>query len=155
MASTAIYGRDFDSALEQGLAPEQFKYRFLVEGDSWMDRSSVTQASLPLALAKAFDNAGESALFINLSMFGDTMRRISECLNDEFLLWVNEAFNWKFDALLLSAGGLAGCSAGRWPARALRKRNAAEPAAEQPAGRRRYSRDRVPHPRPGRHSRSC
>jgi hypothetical protein len=105
MASTAIYGRDFDSALEQGLAPEQFKYRFLVEGDSWMDRSSVTQASLPLALARAFDNAGESALFINLSMFGDTMRRISECLNDEFLLWVNEAFDWRFDALLLSAGG--------------------------------------------------
>jgi hypothetical protein len=105
MTSKAIYGRDFDRALEQGLAPEQFKYRFLVEGDSWMDRSSLTQASLPLALAKAFDDAGESVLLINLSMFGDTMRRISECLNDEFAQWLNTPLGWKFDALLFSAGG--------------------------------------------------
>ena len=105
MASKAIYGRDFEIELDQGLAPEQFKYRFLVEGDSWMDRSSLAQASLPLALAKAFDDAGESALFINLSMFGHTMRRISESLNDEFLQWITTPFGWKFDALLFSAGG--------------------------------------------------
>ena len=105
MASKAIYGRDFEVELDQGLAPEQFKYRFLVEGDSWMDRSSLAQASLPLALAKAFDDAGESALFINLSMFGHTMRRISESLNDEFLQWITTPFAWKFDALLFSAGG--------------------------------------------------
>ena len=105
MASKAIYGREFDAELERGLAPEQFKYRFLVEGDSWMDRSSLVQASLPLALAKAFDDAGESALFINLSMFGDTMRHISDCLNDEFHQWITTPFGWKFDALLFSAGG--------------------------------------------------
>lgn len=105
MASKAIYGRNFEIELDQGLAPEQFKYRFLVEGDSWMDRSSAIQASLPLALAKAFDDAGESALLINLSMFGDTMRRISETLNDEFAQWINTPWTWKFDALLFSAGG--------------------------------------------------
>lgn len=105
MASKAIYGTDFEIELDQGLAPEQFKYRFLVEGDSWMDRSSLAQASLPLALAKTFDDDGESALFINLSRFGHTMRRISESLNDEFLQWINTPFGWKFDALLFSAGG--------------------------------------------------
>jgi hypothetical protein len=115
MDSKAIYGRDFESAVDQGLAPEQFKYRFLVEGDSWMDRSSLVQASLPLALAKAFDDAGESALFINLSMFGDTMRHISDCLNDEFFQWINTPLAWKFDALLFSAGGNDFIDAARGP----------------------------------------
>lgn len=105
MASMAIYGRDFDRALDQGLAPEQFKYRFLVEGDSWMDRSSLTQASLPLALAQAFDDAGESVLLINLAMAGDTLRRISDCMKDEFAQWLNTPLAWKFDALLFSAAG--------------------------------------------------
>jgi hypothetical protein len=57
MPSRVIYGRDFNVALDQGLAPEQFKYRFLVEGDSWMDRSAPTQASLPWSLANRFDAA--------------------------------------------------------------------------------------------------
>ena len=38
MASVVVYSRDFDRYLDMGLAPEQFKYRFLAEGDSWMDR---------------------------------------------------------------------------------------------------------------------
>lgn len=106
MFSKAIYSRDFAAEINQGtLAPEQFKYRFLVEGDSWMDRSSIVQASLPLALAKAFDDAGEGALFINLSSFGDTMRHISDSLNDELLQWINHQFSWTFDALLFSAAG--------------------------------------------------
>ncbi len=116
MASKVMYGRDFDRELENGLAPEQFKYRFLVEGDSWMDRSSASKPSLPAALAEAFDDAGESALFINLSMFGDTLRRIGDCLNDEFLQWVTTQFAWKFDALLLSAGGNDFIDAARDPA---------------------------------------
>lgn len=131
MASKAIYGRDFEIELDQGLAPERFKYRFLVEGDSWMDRSSLAQASLPLALAKAFDDAGESALFINLSMFGHTMRRISESLNDEFLQWINTPFGWKFDALLFSAGGNDFIDAARDPDAGqglLRRSTQSEPA---------------------------
>jgi hypothetical protein len=105
MASVVVYSRDFDRYLDLGLAPEQFKYRFLAEGDSWMDRSSLLTASLPSYLADAMDNAGESVLIVNCAMFGDTMRRIGECLNTDFALWLRHTFAWKFDALLLSAAG--------------------------------------------------
>ncbi len=105
MSFTVIHGDDFDRYLDQGLAPEQFDYRFLVEGDSWMDRSAATSASLPAYLAQALEAGGKDVLIINLALFGDTMRRIGECLNDRFHQWVNTAFIWKFDAILLSAGG--------------------------------------------------
>ncbi len=105
MASVVVTSRDFDRYLDLGLAPEQFKYRFLVEGDSWMDRSSLLTASLPSFLADAMDSAGDSVLIINLSMFGDTLRRIGECLNHDFSQWLHHSFAWKFDALLLSAAG--------------------------------------------------
>ena len=139
MTSRAIYGRDFDGELERGLAPEQFKYRFLVEGDSWMDRSSLVQASLPLALAKAFDDAGESALFINLSMFGDTMRHISDCLNDEFHQWITTPLGWKFDALLFSAGGNDFIDAARDPGPGQR-----HPGADRAGGGRLHRRRLLP-----------
>ena len=100
--SIAIYGRDFARYVERGLAPEQFTYRFLAEGDSWMERSSAFTASLPDYLARAIDDAGESALIINLAMYGDSMRRIGESVGGEFGRWLND---WDFDAILLSAGG--------------------------------------------------
>jgi hypothetical protein len=105
MSSVVLASRDFDRALDQGLAPEQFKYRFLAEGDSWMDRSSALTGSLPVYLARAMDAAREEVLIINLSMFGDTLRRIGECLNSDFAGWVNSTWGWSFDALLLSAAG--------------------------------------------------
>jgi hypothetical protein len=105
MSSLVITSRDFDRALDQGLAPERFKYRFLAEGDSWMDRSTALSGSLPIYLARAMDAAREEVLIINLSMFGDTMRRIGECLNPDFAGWMNSTWDWRFDALLLSAGG--------------------------------------------------
>jgi hypothetical protein len=105
MASVVVYSRDFDRYLDMGLAPEQFKYRFLAEGDSWMDRSSLTTASLPSYLADAMDARGDSVLIVNCSMFGDTMRRVCECLNTDFAGWLRHTFAWKFDALLLSAAG--------------------------------------------------
>ncbi len=116
MASVVVYSRDFDRYLDMGLAPEQFKYRFLAEGDSWMDRSSLTTASLPNYLAHAMDAAGESVLIVNCSMFGDTMRRVGECLNTDFALWLRHTFAWKFDALLLSAAGNDFIDAARDPA---------------------------------------
>lgn len=105
MTSVVVYSRDFDRYLDLGLAPEQFKYRFLAEGDSWMDRSSLTTASLPQYLARTMDHAGDAVLIVNLSMFGDTMRRIGECLNSDFSQWLHHTFAWQFDALLLSAAG--------------------------------------------------
>lgn len=109
MASRVIYSHAFMEEVENGsLVPESFDYFFLCEGDSWMDRSSVTQMSLPWALARIFrDGArGDDALFINLSRFGHTLRHIADCLNDDFHQWLNtENMGFTFDALLFSAAG--------------------------------------------------
>ena len=105
MASVVINSNEFQQRFDNGLEPRNFRYRFLVEGDSWMDRSSVTQPSLLARLAPAMDAGGDDCLFINLSRFGETIRRINECLNTDFRQWLRHGFNWKFDAILLSAGG--------------------------------------------------
>lgn len=105
MSSLVIYSNEFDGQLNNGLAPEKFKYRFLVEGDSWMDRSAMFHTSLLQQLAHEYDLRHESALFINLAIFGDTMRKIGEQAGREFAKWLNTDFNWRFDAILLSAGG--------------------------------------------------
>ncbi|MBA2676050.1 hypothetical protein [Ramlibacter sp.] len=107
MASRVLYSHEYSREMNQGtLDPDAFDYRFLCEGDSWMDRSSPTQLSLPWALAKTFHGGkGNRALFINLSRFGHTLRRIGDSLNDDFLQWLNTDMGWRFDALLFSAGG--------------------------------------------------
>ena len=106
MASQIVSSVDFQRLLDLGLLnPHRFKYRFLVEGDSWMDRSSATKPSLLESLAPEFDAQNEDVLFINLSHFGDTLRRISECMGHEFKLWLRTDFPWKFHAILLSVGG--------------------------------------------------
>lgn len=107
MASRIVSSVDFDQLVNLGqLFPDQFNYRFLVEGDSWMDRSSFNKPSLLEFLAPEFDARREDALFINLSHFGDTMRRIRDCMGKEFKLWLRTYFNnWRFDAILLSVGG--------------------------------------------------
>ena len=105
MQSLVINSNEFPQRFDNGLVPETFKYRFLVEGDSWMDRSSAFQPSLLAKLAPAMDATNDDCLFINLSRFGDTIRRINECLNTDFRQWLRHGFNWKFDAILLSAGG--------------------------------------------------
>ncbi len=106
MASKIVTDAEFSNGLNNGsLVPSNFKYKFLVEGDSWMDRSAAFKPSLLQKLAPAMDAGHDDTLFINLSMFGDTMRRINQCLSPLFTQWVNHTFNWKFDAILLSAGG--------------------------------------------------
>jgi hypothetical protein len=107
MPSHVVYDIAYDREVDQGLlAPEQFDYWFLCEGDSWMDRSSLTQLSLPWSLARTFKGRrGSRALFVNLSRFGDTLRHIGDCLNDTFHQWVTTPLPFRFDALLLSAGG--------------------------------------------------
>ncbi|WP_411879671.1 hypothetical protein [Polaromonas sp. YR568] len=104
MQSLVMYSNEFSGHLNNGLAPEQFKYRILVEGDSWMDRSAMVHTSLLQSLAPEMDAGGEAVLFINLAIFGDTMRRMGQNKRD-FVQWVRTAFGWKFDAILLSAGG--------------------------------------------------
>lgn len=100
--SVAIYGSEFPRHIDQGLAPEQFRWRFLAEGDSWMERSSAFTASLPDYLAREMEAAHEPTLIVNLALFGDTMRRIGEVVEGDFAQWVNFM---AFDAILLSAGG--------------------------------------------------
>ena len=116
MQSVVINGTEFDKAFDNGLVPQNFKYRFLTEGDSWMDRSSATRPSLLQSLAPAMDAGGDDVLIINLSRFGDTMRRIGECLSPEFSQWITTQFAWKFDAILFSAGGNDFIDAARDPA---------------------------------------
>jgi hypothetical protein len=107
MPSRVVYSHAFDEEVDRGtLVVEDFDHYFLCEGDSWMDRSSMTQMSLPWALAKTFHGPrGRRALFINLSRFGDTLRHISDCLNQDFQQWLTTPLGLRFDALLLSAGG--------------------------------------------------
>lgn len=105
MSSLVIYGNEFAGHIDNGLVPQSFKYRFLAEGDSWMDRSAMFSTSLLQQLAPAMDAGGDDVLIINVAMFGDTMRRIGDCAKRDFKMWVNTQFNWKFDGLLLSAGG--------------------------------------------------
>jgi len=106
MSSLAIYGNEFHGYLSNGLAPEFFQYRLLAEGDSWMDRSSTFHTSLLQKLAQEMDRRGHEVLIINVAVFGDTIRRMGEQAQDEFGLWVNTQFDrWRFDGVLLSAGG--------------------------------------------------
>lgn len=116
MSSLVIYGNEFEGHIENGLAPESFKYRFLVEGDSWMDRSAMFHTSLLQKLAPEMDAHHESCLFINIAMFGDTMRRIGNINNVDLAQWLETQFAWKFDAVLLSAGGNDYIDAARDPA---------------------------------------
>lgn len=116
MKSLVMYSNEFERQLDMGLSPERYKYRFLAEGDSWMDRSSMFETSLLQKLASAMDDVNEPVLIINLAMFGDTMRRIGSMAGGDFKLWLNTAFpRWKFDALLLSAGGNDFIDAAREP----------------------------------------
>ncbi len=106
MASRIVNSVDFDQLLNIGqINPHAYRYRFLVEGDSWMDRSSAIHPSLLASLAPAFDALHEDVLFINLSRFGDTLRRIRDCMGDDFQQWLTTPMGWRFDAILLSVGG--------------------------------------------------
>jgi hypothetical protein len=67
-----------------------------------MDRSGPASGSLPEALATEMDRRNISALTINLSTAGHTMRKISDMMGGEFKRWLT----WgDYDGILLSAGG--------------------------------------------------
>jgi hypothetical protein len=103
MTSKAIYARDWGTEIANGLQPETFHTLLLCEGDSWMDRSSMTQLSLPWALEDSFNASGDDVLLVNLSHFGDTLVHIGEHVNTEFRAWLDTS--WRYAAILVSAGG--------------------------------------------------
>jgi lysophospholipase L1-like esterase len=119
MASVVMYGNEYFGQIDNGLTPAHFKYRFLVEGDSWMDRSSMFHTSLLQCLAPEFDAENDDVMFVNVSMFGDTMRRMGSQATGDFASWLNDDLGWKFDAVLLSAGGNDFIDAARDPAAGL------------------------------------
>ena len=105
MSSIVMYGNEYFGQIDNGLTPAHYKYRILVEGDSWMDRSSMFHTSLLQCLAPVFDKSFEDVMFVNVAMFGDTMRRMGGQAQNDFSSWLNDDLGWKFDAILLSAGG--------------------------------------------------
>lgn len=106
MTSRILTGFDCaNPAVWDTVDPHAFKYRILVEGDSWMDRSTLFAPSLLPYLATLFDKSKQSVLFINIARFGDTMEHMGGGKNRELELWIKTQFPWKFDAMLLSGGG--------------------------------------------------
>ncbi|OWQ45757.1 hypothetical protein CDL60_18000 [Roseateles noduli] len=103
MNSLVVKPIDFDRMyVNQGLGVGDFKYIFLAEGDSWMERSAVLQGSLPDFLSYYMDSHHEPVLIINLAMFGDELRRIGTVQREAFKYWLKQ---FKYDAVLFSAGG--------------------------------------------------
>lgn len=102
MPSIAVTGHQYlqDPSSVEGLGP--FAYRFLAEGDSWMDKSTPVLGSLPQFLAEEMNKQGRSILVINISTAGDTLRRITDMMQGEFAWWLNQ---FHYDSILLSAGG--------------------------------------------------
>lgn len=103
MQSIVVKPLDFQRVIvDQGLGAVDFKYVFLAEGDSWMERSAVLQGSLPDFLGFLYDARDEKVLIVNLAMFGDELRRIGTVQRREFAYWLRQ---FRYDAVLFSAGG--------------------------------------------------
>lgn len=103
MQSLVVKPVDFQRVIvDQGLGAVDFKYVFLAEGDSWMERSAVLQGSLPDFFGFLMDSRDETVLIINLAMFGDELRRIGTVQRKEFSYWLKQ---FRYDAILFSAGG--------------------------------------------------
>jgi hypothetical protein len=102
MPSVVVYGNEYPGSSRTGAWPVAFDKTILVEGDSWMDRSDIFEGSLLDQLAREADRRKKNYLFINLSLFGHTMRRIGEQADEEFAAWAGAQ---TYDACLLSGGG--------------------------------------------------
>lgn len=103
MKSIVVKPLDFQRVIvDQGLGAVDFKYVFLAEGDSWMERSAVLQGSLPDFFGFLMDERDETVLIVNLAMFGDELRRIGTVQRREFSYWLRQ---FQYDAVLFSAGG--------------------------------------------------
>lgn len=102
MAATMVTASDYlsDPAGVESQGP--FRWRLLAEGDSWLDRSTPLDGSLPQFLARELDGRGQSTLVINLAHSGDTLRHITSSMNGPLAWWLEQ---FTYDAVLFSAGG--------------------------------------------------
>jgi len=112
MSSQVIHGPLYRAMPDRVDRFGPFRYRFLVEGDSWMDMSGPADASLPHFLVEEFNRRGISALFINLAGGGDTLRRIEHTIRGDLGWWLRQD---RYDAVLFSAGGNDLIDAARGP----------------------------------------
>jgi hypothetical protein len=103
MSSLVLNPSRYNAYIESGAGFERFKFKFLVEGDSWMDRSAILAPSLPEYLREEFDDHGVNALLFNIARFGDVMTNIGHHKNEELRFWLSPGLH--FDAILFSAGG--------------------------------------------------
>jgi hypothetical protein len=102
MASIAVFGHEYLAHPDKIDDMGPFDHLFLAEGDSWMDRSSLTQLSLPYYLAMELNKRNQSVLIINIAKAGDTLRNITDVLQGEFMWWLKQD---TYDGILFSAGG--------------------------------------------------
>lgn len=80
------------------------RYRFLAEGDSWFSLGALNPlTSANLLQAMAFSQAAGA---VHSAYPGDTLRRMGELRSDpRFVQLISGNASWRFDAILLSAGG--------------------------------------------------
>jgi len=109
-SSVVITGQRF---LTSNLLASDFEKVYLAEGDSWMDASAAAQGSLPFYLVQEFNRRGKTRLIINISTSGQTLQRIEETMQGEYLWWLSQQ---TFDGVLFSAGGNDFIDAARDPA---------------------------------------
>jgi hypothetical protein len=102
MPSITVTGPQYLSDATNIEAQGPFTHRFLAEGDSWMDRSTLVQGSLAWYLAQEMNRQNRSVLIINISTAGDTLRRITDMMRGEFTWWLRQ---FPYDGILFSAGG--------------------------------------------------
>lgn len=113
MASIAVFGHEYLRQPDKFEDMGPFDHRFLAEGDSWMDRSALAQFSLPYYLAMELNARGRSVMILNVARSGDTLRRITDIMQGEFMWWLRQ---FDYDGILFSAGGNDFIDAARDPA---------------------------------------
>lgn len=102
MSSVLISGAQYLAHPERVDRKGPFQRTYLAEGDSWMDASALAQGSLPYYLVQEFNRRGQSCLIINISTSGQTLQRIEQTMQGDYVWWLRQQ---RFDGVLFSAGG--------------------------------------------------
>lgn len=102
MGSFVITGARWRSRPEEAERHGPYERVYLAEGDSWMDASGGAQGSLPFYLVQECQRRGRSVLIINISTSGQTLQRITDMMNGDWVWWLRQQ---RYDGVLFSAGG--------------------------------------------------